>query len=447
VLTRTARRLRAAMTGESAKKVLVGAVLLLIGASFDAGRGAVSKALAHHPGRLANVAPFLPPNYRVTRRLDVDMDESGTPEAVVVAIGVPGKMESPPTKIIILSWDGEAARWTTVFDSSQRGRGFRGQPFLPTDIGVYELQILPIQGRPGHRDLAIAATLSTGIGGSWESIAILTFQNEVIDFGYDYRGTATGAISVVGKGPSQQLHVTASFHTPLNAHCCPVRDYTFDVAFLRDDGLPVYEEITDDRPWLGTYVLADDLPGLKVLEVAEVIGKTPLRPGDLVIQVGDVRFSPKREQPQVIDDLAQHVPNQTVKLVVQRGRSKLSFDAPLLSRLTEFATRPDLLTIPEVDGTLTSTGTGVIVKSVKKAGVAALAGLLPGDVILGCDSYVVGRVADLNYAFLWSPANSSLLTIRRRGRALKLRIKPRYGYPELPSIEPELAGPQPLEIF
>jgi hypothetical protein len=451
---RPARKVLAILSGESAKKVAVGVAIFLIGASFEGIGRVVGRTFARHPTHLANIAPYLPAEYRVTRRLDVDMDNSGTPEAIVVAVGVPGKTEIAPTKVIIVSWDSEANRWTTVFDSSKRSRGFRDQPFISTEVRVINIQILTIRGRPGRQDLAIAATLTTGVGGSWEAIAILTYDQDVVDFGYEYQGTATGVISVVGPADSQQLEVTASFHTPLSAHCCPVRDYSFNVGYADDDQFSSsYHEFSDDRPWLGTYALTDDLPGVKIAQVAEVGADSPLRPGDLVVEVGKVRFSPKREQPQLIDDLAVHIPSDTVNVKVRRGTSVLSFDVPLISRLTEFLTRGDDLAVPEIDGKLSSAhgpsspSNGVVVGSVSPKGIAARAGIESGDIITACDGNAVGRVADLNYEFLGARHAAVTLTVTHRGLRRKVRIRPRFVYPVLPGLEPELSYLQPLEIF
>lgn len=87
----------------------------------------------------------------------------------------------------------------------------------------------------------------------------------------------------MGSGPNQTLAASAEFWTPADAHCCPIRSYSFVVGAGGEQGIT---SIRDDRPWLGLFVKAEQESDSS--SPVRVVGVVPGSPAAALFRVGDV---------------------------------------------------------------------------------------------------------------------------------------------------------------
>lgn len=401
--------LRRLFSGPSGKQFLVGAALLLLGASLHPTATYVGRRVwgSRPPARLDDVTPFLDDAERIFSRLDVDLGGSRVPESVVVAVGSPDAEGIAPTRVVLVGWDSIARRWTALFDSSRRRHGYPAEAvFEPADLDPSELQVVPFRGRPGHRDLAINANLRTGR----QATVVLTLDQQVVDLAYYGRATGRGGIAAAGPREHQTLRVTGWVDTRSG----PVRTHVFEVAYDEDPYVEQYDVVTDDRSWLGACLASDDRFGAVVAEVeTDSPAVAGLRPGDVIMGFAGTREDLGGDD--IVKELARRRSGDGVTLRVRGG----GIERPVRLRLGSWSHASPLgLREPILDARIASTTRGVQVDDV--AGPLRDAGLRDGDRIVRVGDVVVNRIADLYIALATSYEDHPVVTVATGNRTRRV---------------------------
>jgi hypothetical protein len=294
---------------------------------------------------------FLPVNFHVSKVLQVDMDGGTVPEEVVTSTGPNNGSGSGAQELLVLAWDGYAQRWTAVFNSSTVDvpSTSPGSPpstgLFSQGLGVSELSVASIHSRPGAlTDILITAKQQFGDGVGL-FVGIVSYASQVAQLQYTFDGETGGSAHVVGFGNVQRVQVTTGYITEADPHCCPIRDWQFEIN-AKPGASDGYEVSNDDRPWIGAVV---ELSGPSTAGTATVLKTWPntpasgkLRPGDVLTGVSGTRLTAHQGQngPAVIDEIALHHPGDTIALDINRGGTQIVAALTLVSRSAPFAPDP-----------------------------------------------------------------------------------------------------------
>jgi hypothetical protein len=311
------------------------------------------------------IARLLSPDYRAQEVLKANLTDGPVPETVVTSVGPPtGQLGFHPATIQVISWDALAKRWTVIFDAqkviapdahgprtSNGGPGvYPGsgdpRPVLDpeADVTLELVDFAPLL--KGDRDqLVFSATLSYGGSGLPQTLVVADFKDAKARVLYDWSGEH---LDVELKG--DRIHARSSYWTRADSHCCPSRDYRFQVG-ASGDSVTVLE---DERPYLGVLVRErGKYFGEGPLEILEVTEGSPaagkLRPGDVLLDVENAppperTFSDPEGEP-LYNKLSAFDAGETARLVVSRdGGPKMGVPVKLGS-LKDAQTMP----IPEDD--------------------------------------------------------------------------------------------------
>lgn len=360
------------------------AVALLVSCS-GAGPQAPPPAASSRPTEPPDLDRLLPPGFAAQRVMRVDMDGDGVDEVAVTARTRPsGPLRLRSSTVGVVAWDAGAERWRIVFDASERttpSDGGFAQPLLPEGLEAADLTAVPVDAtaEPGE-DLLFWGNVA---GGSLPTLrlGVVGYSDGSADLAYWFAGTGAGRAQVVGDAPGERIGVTTAWHTAVNAGCCPVGDYTFEVA-AGDGG---YQVVDDDRPWTGAWARFEFVAGPR--DPVTVVRVASGAPGDGVLQPGDVilgmdrppRPTPGLIGPAVIDQLAAQPPGRRVVLRVQRAGRTLAVDLQLTSRGVADGLEPPRLADLGVD-TADDPG-GARVTAVVLGGAADRAGIPTGAVV------------------------------------------------------------------
>jgi hypothetical protein len=321
----------------------------------------------------------------------------------------------------LLAWDGFAKRWTSVFDAATQtgftsfdaGVPMRPQtlaspsettPLLPHDRQVDVVRVAELRDRPVGADLLLWATEEFG-DGSGLLVAIVSYEHQVAHVAWSFGAGYGGTVSVIGIAPSQQVQVSNQWETTTDAHCCPVRPYQFVIARQIQDNFPTYTEVSDDRSWLGAFLLTPTSGG-KTYVVGTVPGSpaaTVLQPLDVLNRaVGATPPSTATLGPAVVDEVAAHHPSEAVQLDIERGGRPLVVGPITLGSHADAAARRTSFPQAGYLGVSSTTMTpdlsrqynlpnvsGAVVSQVQSGGPADKAGVGQNAVITGLDNYVI----------------------------------------------------------
>lgn len=252
-----------------------------------------------------NLAKIVPANYVVQKIRYATLTGHAVPDAVVVSKGPGvGEVDFHPAELQVVSWDPIAKRWNVIFDA-QKDREFQQQfgttasneyisappdspaastPILDRTAEGNVNQIAFVRfGSAKNIDLVFTTTQNYGGSGVPGDLVVVGFQGSEASVRYLWFGDGGAGFRVVGSGQHQTLAASAQFWTPVDAHCCPVRAYSFVVG---EDAEHMITSIRDNRPWLGLFVkaeheMASDSP-------LDVVGVVPGSPAASLFQKGDV---------------------------------------------------------------------------------------------------------------------------------------------------------------
>jgi hypothetical protein len=294
------------------RRAAVLAVLTVLLVSIAGCGGGSSKAKTSSTGSSLpasvpkpNLARIVPANYVVKKIRYGRLTGQAVPEAVVISTGPSvGELGFHPAELQVVSWDSIAERWNVIFDA-QKDKEYQQQfgtivsnqyisspPDLSTgataildrtaDGDVNQISFVHF-GNEKNADLVFTTTQSYGGSGSPGSLVVVGFQGGESAVRYLWFGDGGVGFRVVGTGSNQTLAASAQFWTPVDAHCCPIRTYSFVVGGGGEQGIT---SIRDDRPWLGLFVKAEreNESGSPV----RVVGVVPGSPAATLFREGDV---------------------------------------------------------------------------------------------------------------------------------------------------------------
>ncbi len=341
----------------------------LVGCSGEKG-GPGTSATATGPTTLSsevpkpNLARVLPVDYRVEKVRYARLSGQEVPEAVVVSKGpAVGEFGFHPAQLQVLSWDPLAERWNVVFDAQktkqfqqQYGTAFSNQyvsapPDLPAASAPVldrtaegEVQQVAFVRFAGAETTDLVFTIIQNYGGSGSpgSLVVVSLEGGEANVRYLWFGDGGVGFRVVGPGSERELAARAQFWTPVDAHCCPIRDYSFTVGAGANDTIT---SIRDDRPWLGLFVKAQhEFESESALDVVDVVPGSPaasagFRKGDVITELVGAATSEDLglNGPALIDQLALLKAGDEATVRVKRGSGTLEIGAELGSLVDESA--------------------------------------------------------------------------------------------------------------
>lgn len=302
-----------------------------------------------------NLARIVPANYVVQKIQYAKLTGQATLDAVVVSKGpATGDFGFHPAELQVISWDALAERWNVIYDA-QKDKEFQQQfgttvsnqyvsstPDLPTastpildrtaDGEVDQIAFVRF-GSEKSTDLVFSSTQSYGGSGSPGSLVVIGFEGGEANLRYLWFGDGGVGFDVIGSGANQTLEASARFWTPVDAHCCPVREYSFVVG---ESANHTITSLRDDRPWLGLLVeaveeSASDSP-------LEVVGVVDGSPAASLFQEGDVitaLVGAKKSEGQgslgsaLVDQLALEKAGSRVTFRIERGGATKTVTAKL----------------------------------------------------------------------------------------------------------------------
>jgi PDZ domain len=252
-----------------------------------------------------NLARIVPANYVVKEIRYAKLSNQTTPDAVVVSKGpATGDLGFHPAELQVISWDALAERWNVIYDA-QKDKEYQEQfgtsgsneyitsppdspaaasPILDrtADGDVNQIAFVRFGGGKST-DLVFTTTQSYGGSGVPGNLVVIGFDGGEANLRYLWFGDEGASFKVVGSGARQTLAASAQFWTPVDAHCCPVRAYSFVIG---EDAEHTITSLRDDRPWLGLFVKArQEMTPDSPLEVTDVVDGSPAAS---LFQVGDV---------------------------------------------------------------------------------------------------------------------------------------------------------------
>jgi S1-C subfamily serine protease len=152
---------------------------------------------------------------------------------------------------------------------------------------------------------------------------VIGFEGGEANLRYLWFGDGGVGFDVVGSGASQTLDASARFWTPVDAHCCPVREYSFVVGESADHTIT---SLRDDRPWLGLFVRAqEESASDSPLEVVDVVDASPaaslFQEGDVITTLVGAKTSEDQGLlgSALVDQLALERAGSTVTFRIDRG--------------------------------------------------------------------------------------------------------------------------------
>ena len=321
-----------------------------------------------------NLARIVPANYVVQKIRYAKLSSQSVPDAVVVSKGpAVGDLGFHPAELQVVSWDGIAERWNIIYDA-QKDKEFQEQfgtstsneyitsppdspaassPILdPTADGDVNQIAFVRFGSGKSTDLVFTTTQSYGGSGVPGDLVVLGFSGGEASLRYLWFGDEGASFKVVGSRANQTLAASSQFWTPVDAHCCPARDYSFVVG---EDAEHTITSLRDDRPWLGLFVKAQqenvsDSP----LDVVDVVDGSPaaalFRKGDVITEIIGAKESKNQGLlgSALVDQLALEKAGSLVSFRVQRGSGTTTLTVDLGSYVdpsAESASPPSDLSI------------------------------------------------------------------------------------------------------
>jgi len=292
-----------------------------------------------------NLARIVPANYVVKTIRYAKLSNQSVPDAVVVSKGpTVGALGFHPAELQVISWDRIAERWNVVFDA-QKDKEYQQQfgttvsnqyvsptpdlpaastPILDRTAGGDVNQIAFVRfGSEKRADLVFTTTQTYGGSGVPGNLVVIGFAGGEASLRYLWFGDGGAGFKVVGAGANRTLAASAQFWTPVDAHCCPVREYSFVVG---EDAEHTITSLRDDRPWLGLFVRAQqESASASPLDVVDVVDGSPaaslFQKGDVITGIVDAKVSKNQGLlgSALVDQLALEKAGSTVSFRVQRG--------------------------------------------------------------------------------------------------------------------------------
>jgi hypothetical protein len=234
--------------------------------------------------------------------------------------------------VLLLSWDPNLGRWTTIFDAakSEIGSSLNYQPFRGTRPS--SVDAVPVSsGVPGQRDLAVSAILSGLAGPPSQFVIVVGYQNQAAQINYSFLSPGPGFISPVLVGNQTNLRITATLYSPTDCLLCSVRNFSFELA---PGPYSIFSPIADDRPWAGSFVVDDTLDPGNGWKVVAANKSSGFQIGDQLIAVSTAGSKPSgTANPSVFDYLESHRAGDRVEISVVRKGEPLGWNTNLSSLL------------------------------------------------------------------------------------------------------------------
>lgn len=387
------RRAWSATRAKVDSKVLVTSVLtaVVVALLLEGGPwavGAIRESLKDPPEiRLGSLTDTLGPDWRVTDRRDVDLDDDGVNEVIATAVTSAGSVTDPPRpRTVVVAWDEETERWNDVFDSDKyrvtrdlfRTGTYESEPLFPSGTELSEALTVLTDRTPKGRDLVLGANLRIGNADLFV-LARVRYENEIASVIYEATERGSGKVELVTVDGNRRMRVTTDWN-PLDQKCCPIGTATVDLA--ETDGY--FATVEDLRPYLGVVFVLDERPTLFVASVHE---NSPaaglLRPGDEVRGVFPHTPSADAVGPgELLAHLAETPEGTSMTLAVLRDEEVISVDIQMATRedrpLTDFATPQTLHLGMEI----AAGEPGAFVKGLVEGSAAAAAGIPEGAAII-----------------------------------------------------------------
>ena len=292
-----------------------------------------------------NLGRIVPANYVVQKIQYAKLSGQATPDAVVVSKGPSsGDFGFHPAELQVISWDAIAERWNVIYDA-QKDKEFQVQygtngsnQYItsPPDLETASTPILDRTadgdvdqiafvrfGTEKKLDLVFSTTQNYGGSGSPGNLVVIGFDQGEANLRYLWFGDGGVGFDVSGSGAKQTLAASARFWTPVDAHCCPVREYSFVVG---EDAEHSITSLSDDRPWLGLFVQAvEESASDSPLEVVDVLAGSPaaslFQQGDVITEIVGAKTSEDQGSlgPALIDQLALEKAGSRVTIRIDRG--------------------------------------------------------------------------------------------------------------------------------
>jgi hypothetical protein len=292
-----------------------------------------------------NLAKIVPANYIVKKIQYAKLSNQTTPDAIVVSKGpATGDLDLHPAELQVVAWDALAKRWNVIYDA-QKDKEFQEQygtstsneyitsppdspatssPILDRTADGDVNQIAFVRfGSGKSSDLVFTTTQSYGGSGVPGDLVAIGFDGGEANLRYLWFGDEGASFKVVGSGARQTLAASAQFWTPVDAHCCRVRAYSFVIG---EDGEHTITSLRDDRPWLGLFVKAQqeeqaDSP----LDVVNVVDGSPaaslFQVGDVITKIVGAKVSKDQGLlgSALVDQLALEKAGSSVTFRIERG--------------------------------------------------------------------------------------------------------------------------------
>lgn len=292
-----------------------------------------------------NLARIVPANYVVKKIQYAKLSSQAAPDAVVVSKGPAiGNLDLHPAELQVVSWDAIAKRWNVIYDA-QKDKEFQEQygtsnsneyitspPDLPAapapildrtaDGDVNQIAFVRF-GSGKNSDLVFSTTQSYGGSGVPGDLVVIGFSGGEANLRYLWFGDEGASFKAVGSGARQTLTASAQFWTPVDAHCCRVRAYSFVIG---EDGDHTITSLHDDRPWLGLFVKAQQESATdSPLEVVRVVDGSPaaslFQKGDVITGIVGAKVSKNQGLlgSALVDQLALEKAGSSVTFRLERG--------------------------------------------------------------------------------------------------------------------------------
>jgi hypothetical protein len=295
-----------------------------------------------------NLARIVPANYVVKKIRYAKLTGQATPDAVVVSKGpATGDFGFHPAELQIVSWDALAKRWNVIYDA-QKDKEFQQQfgtaasneyitsppgspadstPILDRTADGDVNQIAFVRFGSGKRtDLVFSTRQSYGGSGSPGDLVVIGFEGGEANLRYLWFGDGGAGFKIAGAGAKQTLAASSQFWTPVDAHCCPVRDYSFVIG---EDTDRTITSLRDDRPWLGLFVKAQQESATdSPLEVVRVVDGSPaaslFQEGDVITEIVGAKVSGNQGLlgSALVDQLALEKAGSSVTFRLERGTAR-----------------------------------------------------------------------------------------------------------------------------